>query len=116
MTRYEVRLYAHADELCARYVECGKKEIPRMLARFVLDYIKNALYPGAMTATVSAGRDMFLYIIKIDRRHRNSVSGSIPTQYCRCGKMMLPARIHIMYDNGGPFRMYICRKITGPAP
>ena len=66
MTRYEVRLYAQqTDELCARYVECGKKEIPRILARFVLDYIKNALYPGTMKATVSAGRDMFLYIIKI---------------------------------------------------
>ena len=65
MTRYGIRLYAHTDELCARYVECGKKEIPRMLARFVLDYIKDALYPGAMTATVSAGSDMFLYIIKI---------------------------------------------------
>ena len=65
MTRYGVRLYAHADELCARYVECGKKEIPRMLARFVLEYIKNALYPGVIIATVSASRDMFLYIIRL---------------------------------------------------
>ena len=30
--------------------------------------------------------------------------------------MISPARIHIMYDNGGPFRMYTCRKITGLAP
>ena len=66
MTRYSVRIYTQqADELCGRYVECGKKEIPRMLARFVLDYIKDALYPGAIQALVSAGRDTFIYIIKL---------------------------------------------------
>ena len=33
MTRYSVRIYTQqADELRGRYVECGKKEIPRMLA------------------------------------------------------------------------------------
>ena len=36
-----------------------------MLARFVLDYIKDALYPGAIQALVSAGRDTFIYIIKL---------------------------------------------------
>ena len=67
MTRYGVWLYAQqTDELCGRYVECGKKEIPRMLARFVLEYIKNALYPGAITATVIAGRIYTEYILLLN--------------------------------------------------
>ena len=66
MTRYEVRIYTQqADELRGRYVECGKKEIPRMLARFVLDYLKDAPYPGAIQALVSAGRDTLIYMIKM---------------------------------------------------
>ena len=36
-----------------------------MLARFVLDYLKDAPYPGAIQALVSAGRDTFIYMIKL---------------------------------------------------
>ena len=66
MTRYIVRLYTQqADELRNSYVECNKKEIPRMLARFVLDYLKDAPYPGAIQALVSVGRDTTIYMIKM---------------------------------------------------
>ena len=66
MTRYSVRIYTQqADELRGRYVECGKKEIPRMLARFVLDYLEDAPYPGAIQALVSAGRDTLIYMVKL---------------------------------------------------
>ena len=36
-----------------------------MLARFVLDYLKDAPYPGAIQALVSAGRDTLIYMIKM---------------------------------------------------
>ena len=66
MTRYSVRLYTQqADELCGRYVECGKKEMPVMLARFVLDYLEDAPYPGAIQAIALAGRDSLMYIITL---------------------------------------------------
>ena len=66
MTRYSVRLYTQqADELCGRYVECGKKEMPVMLARFVLDYLEDAPYPGAIQAIALAGRDTLMYIITL---------------------------------------------------
>ena len=39
MTSYSVRLYSgRSDELRNRYIECDRKEMPVMLARFVLDY------------------------------------------------------------------------------
>ena len=38
MTRYSVRLYSgQSDELRNRYIECNRKEMPVMLARFVLE-------------------------------------------------------------------------------
>ena len=36
-----------------------------MLARFVLDYLEDAPYPGAIQALVSAGRDTLIYMIKM---------------------------------------------------
>ena len=36
-----------------------------MLARFVLDYLKDAPYPGAIQALVSAGRDTLIYMVKL---------------------------------------------------
>ena len=66
MTRYIVRLYTQqADELRNRRIECNRKEIPRMLARFVLDYLEDAPYPGAIQALVSAGRDTLIYMVKL---------------------------------------------------
>ena len=66
MTSYSVRLYSgRSDELRNRYIECDRKEMPVMLARFVLDYLEDAPYPGAIQAIALAGRDTLMYIITL---------------------------------------------------
>ena len=50
------------------------------------------------------------------RRCRESVPPGIPMQYGGGGGMMHAGRICARQNNGGPFRMHACRKITGPAP
>ena len=66
MTRYRVRLYTQqADELRNRHIECNRKEMPIMLARFVLDYLKDTPYPGAIQAIALAGSDTLIYMIKM---------------------------------------------------
>ena len=39
--------------------------MPIMLARFVLDYLKDAPYPGAIQAIALAGSDTLIYMIKM---------------------------------------------------
>ena len=66
MTRYIVRLYSNqSDELRSKYIECNRKEMPVMLARFVLDYLKDAPYPGVIQAIALAGRDTLIYMINL---------------------------------------------------
>ena len=51
-----------------------------------------------------------------EKRYRGRVPPRIPREQGRYTGMMLPARIRVMHDSGWQFRMYACRKITGPAP
>ncbi len=66
MTHYAVRLYT--DQLVKVHstrIECGRKDIPGMLACVVIHYLKDAPYPGAMQARVIVGRRYTEYVIRL---------------------------------------------------
>ena len=64
MTRYEVRLYTNNGvKISNKKIECNEKEIPDRLACIVLDYLKDAPYPGAIKAHVITGRTYTEYIL-----------------------------------------------------
>ena len=57
MSHYNIRLYTDKGvRIHDRGAECKPAEIPGMLACIVMDYLKDAPYPGAMQAQVLAGR------------------------------------------------------------
>ena len=64
MTRYEVRLYTNNGvKISNKKIECNEKEIPDRLAGIVLDYLKDAPYPGVIKAHVITGRTYTEYIL-----------------------------------------------------
>ena len=66
MTRYEVRLYTNNGvKISNKKIECNEKEIPDRLACIVLDYLKDAPYPGAIKAHVITGKIYTEYVLLI---------------------------------------------------
>ena len=66
MTRYEVRLYTNNGvKISNKKIECNEKEIPDRLACIVLDYLKDAPYPGTIKAHVITGRIYTEYVLLI---------------------------------------------------
>ena len=64
MTRYEVRLYTNNGvKISNKKIECNEKEIPDRLAGIVLDYLRDAPYPGAIKAHVITGKIYTEYIL-----------------------------------------------------
>ena len=64
MTRYEVRLYTNNGvKISNKKIECNEKEIPDRLACIVLDYLRDAPYPGVIKAHVIDGRSYTEYIL-----------------------------------------------------
>ena len=64
MTRYEVRLYTNNGvKISNKKIKCNEKEIPNRLACIVLDYLKDAPYPGTIKAHVIDGRKYTEYIL-----------------------------------------------------
>ena len=64
MTRYEVRLYTNNGvKISNKKIECNEKEIPDRLAAIVLDYLRDAPYPGVIKAHVITGRIYTEYIL-----------------------------------------------------
>ena len=64
MTRYEVRLYTNNGvKISNKKIECNEKEISDRLAGIVLDYLRDAPYPGVIKAHVITGRIYTEYIL-----------------------------------------------------
>ena len=64
MTRYEVRLYTNNGvKISNKKIECNEKEIPDRLAGIVLDYLRDAPYPGVIKAHVITGRIYTEYVL-----------------------------------------------------
>ena len=64
MIRYEVRLYTNNGvKISNKKIECNEKEIPDRLACIVLDYLKDAPYPGAIKAHVITGKIYTEYVL-----------------------------------------------------
>ena len=64
MTRYDVRLYTNnGAKISNKKIECNGTEISDMLACTVLDYLRDAPYPGAIKAHVITGRTYTEYIL-----------------------------------------------------
>ena len=64
MTCYEVRLYTNNGvKISNKKIECNEKEIPDRLAGIVLNYLRDAPYPGAIKAHVITGRTYTEYIL-----------------------------------------------------
>ena len=66
MTCYNVGLYSNqAGEIRKKKIECSKKEIPDMLARIAMDYLKGPPYHDGVLAMVSAGKNTTTYIVDL---------------------------------------------------
>ena len=64
ITRYEVRLYTNNGvKISNKKIECNEKEIPDRLAGIVLDYLRDAPYPGVIKAHVITGRIYTEYVL-----------------------------------------------------
>ena len=64
MTRYEVRLYTNNGvKISNKKIECNEKEIPDRLAGIVLDYLRDAPYPGVIKAHVITGKIYTEYVL-----------------------------------------------------
>ena len=64
MTRYIVRLYSDNEvQIHGRRIKCNQRDVPDRLAGIVLDYLKDAPYPGVIKAHVIDGRRYTEYIL-----------------------------------------------------
>ena len=67
MTHYDVRL--HTDkrvEISNKGIESTPENIPDMLACIVMDYLKDAPYPGVIKARVTDGRCNMEYTLRLE--------------------------------------------------
>ena len=65
MTEYDVWLYKDkAVQILRTQIKCDRRDVPVRLARIVLDYLRNAPYPGTMLAMVSIGWNYTSYLIQ----------------------------------------------------
>ena len=67
MARYDARLYTGKGvEILNTEIECTPENIPDMLASVVLDYLKDAPYPGVIKAGVTDGRCNMEYTLLLE--------------------------------------------------
>ena len=67
MTHYDARFYTNKGvEIFNKKIECTPENIPDMLACIVMDYLKDAPYPGTIKARVTDGRRNMEYMLLLD--------------------------------------------------
>ena len=67
MTHYDVRLHMDKGvEISNKGIESTPENIPGMLASIVMDYLKDAPYPGVIKAGVTGGRHHTEYTLLIE--------------------------------------------------
>ena len=67
MAHYNARLYTNKGvEIFDKKIECTPPSIPGMLACIVMDYLKDAPYPGVIKAGVTDGRCNMEYMLLLD--------------------------------------------------
>ena len=67
MAHYDARLYTgKGAEILNTKIECTPENIPDMLASVVLDYLKDAPYPGVINAGVTDGRCDMEYTLLLE--------------------------------------------------
>ena len=67
MTHYDVRLHTDKGvEISNKGIECTPANIPDMLVCIVMDYLKDAPYPGVIKAHVTDGRHYTEYMLLLE--------------------------------------------------
>ena len=67
MAHYNARLYTNKGvEIFDKKIECTPENIPDMLASIVLDYLKDAPYPGVIKARVADGDRYMEYMLLLE--------------------------------------------------
>ena len=67
MAHYNARFYTNKGvEIFDKKIECTPENIPDMLACIVMDYLKDAPYPGTIKARVTDGRRNMGYMLLLD--------------------------------------------------
>ena len=67
MTHYNAQFYTNKGvEIFNKKIECTPPSIPDMLASIVMDYLKDASYPGAIKARVTDGRRNMGYMLLLE--------------------------------------------------
>ena len=67
MTHYDIRLHTDSGvEISNKEIECTPENIPDMLAGIVLDYLKDAPYPGVIKARVTDGDRYMEYMLLLE--------------------------------------------------
>ena len=67
MTHYDVRLHTDKGvEISNKGIECTPANIPDILVCIVMDYLKDASYPGAIKARVTDGKRYTEYMLLME--------------------------------------------------
>ena len=67
MAHYDARLYTDKGvKILNTKIECTPENIPDMLASIVLDYLKDAPYPGIIKAGVTDNRHHMEYTLLLE--------------------------------------------------
>ena len=67
MAHYNARFYTNKGvEIFDKKIECTPENIPDMLASIVLDYLKDAPYPGVIKAGVTDNRHHMEYTLRLE--------------------------------------------------
>ena len=117
MTEYDVWLYKDkAVQIRRTQIKCDRRDVPGQAGLHRAGLPEERPVSGHHAGHGQRRLESYLIPDPVKRRCRESVPPSIPMQYGRGGGMMPVGRICVRQNNGGPFRMHACRKITGPAP
>ena len=96
MTHYDVRLHMDKGvEISNKGIESTPENIPGMLASIVMDYLKDAPYPGVIKAGVTGGRHHTEYTLLIENNKLHAyihVKKSRRRRRCRNDPGTPPAR------------------------
>ena len=67
MAYYDARLYTNKGvEIFDKKIECTPANIPDMLASIVMDYLKDAPYPGVIKAGITDNRHHMEYTLRLE--------------------------------------------------
>ena len=113
MTHYDVRLHTDKGvEISNKGIESTPENIPDMLACIVMDYLKDAPYPGVIKAGVTDGRCNMEYTLRlennklhvylhVEKATRDGSAGTVPVSSLLRGSFGQGA--------DGPMTRYIVR-------